>query len=96
MLLSIENYISWRKSNKEIYIRYISGDTAVLSISKNGIDAEAMYISEVLKEYIIEPNCWFTIETLGLQTELEDNIKFGNIKVASDNWRPEPRSSSID
>ena len=91
MLLSIENYISWRKSNKEIYIRYISGDTAVLSISKNGIDAEAMYISEVLKEYIIEPNCWFTIETLGLQTKLEDNIHIGKLTVAPDDWKPEPR-----
>ena len=91
MLLSIENYISWRKSNKEIHIRYIYGDTAVLSISKNGIDAEAMYISEVLKEYIIEPNCWFTIETLGIQTELEDNIHIGNLTVAPDDWKPEPR-----
>ena len=91
MLLSIENYISWRKSNKEIYIRYISGDTAVLSISKNGIDAEAMYISEVLKEYIIEPNGRFTIETLGLQTKLEDNIPIGKLTVAPDDWKPEPR-----
>ena len=65
MLLSIENYISWRKSNKEIHIRYISGDTAVLSISTNGIDAEAMYISEILKEYIIEPNCWLQLRHWG-------------------------------
>ena len=91
MLLSIENYISWRKSNKEIHIQYISGDTAVLTISKNGIDAEAMYISKILKEYIIEPNCWFTIETLGLQTKLEDNIHIGKLTVAPDDWKPEPR-----
>jgi len=91
MLLSIENYISWRKSNKEIYIRYISGDTAVLSISKNGIDAEAMYINDLSKEYIIEAECWFTIETLGIQTELEDNIQIGKLTVAPDHWKPEPR-----
>ncbi len=91
MLLSIENYISWRKSNKEIHIRYISGDTAVLSISKNGIDAEAMYINDLSKEYIIEAECWFTIETLGIQTELEDNIHIGKLTVAPDDWKPEPR-----
>ena len=91
MLISIENYISWRKSNKVIHLRYISGDTAVLSISKNGIDAEAMYINDLSKEYIREAECWFTIETLGLKTQLEDNINIGNITVASDDWRPEPR-----
>ena len=91
MLLSIENYISWRKSNKEIHIRYISGDTAVLSISKNGIDAKAMYINDLFKEYIIEAECWFTIETLGLQTKLEDNIYIGKLTVAPDDWKPEPR-----
>ena len=90
MLLSIENYISWRKSNKEIHIRYISGDTAVLSISKNGIDAEAMYINDLSKEYIIEAECWFTIETLGYETELEDNINIGNLTLAPEDWKPEP------
>jgi hypothetical protein len=90
MLLSIENYISWRKSNKEIHIRYISGDTAVLSISKNGIDAKAMYINELSKEHIIEAECWFTIEALGIQTELEDNVNCGKITVALEDWRPEP------
>ena len=45
MIITIEDYISWRKSNKGIYIRYIAGDTAVLSISKNGIDC-LLYTSD--------------------------------------------------
>tara|TARA_B100000900_G_C20424007_1_gene652133 strand:+ start:123 stop:404 length:282 start_codon:yes stop_codon:yes gene_type:complete len=93
MIITIENYISWRKSSKSIFIRYISGDTAVLSISRNGIDAEAMYIGSSLREYLINPGNWFTLETLGHETEVEANISSGDIIVASDDWKPTPLKS---
>ena len=91
MIITIEDYISWRKSTKGIYISYISGDTAVLSISKNGIDAQSMYINSSLNEYTIDPHCWFTIETLGRATEIEVNINLRSITIAPEDWRPIPR-----
>ena len=93
MIITIEDYISWRKSNKGIYIRYITGDTAVLSISKNGIDAQAIHINGALRECTIDADCWFTIETLGYQTEVEENINSGSIIMAPDDWRPSPIKS---
>jgi len=72
MIITIDDYISWRKSTKCINLKYIAGDTAVLSISKNGVDAQAMYINSILTEYSIEPGCWFTVETLGYKTEIEE------------------------
>ena len=62
----------------------------MLSISKNGVDAQAMYINSVLTEYSIDPGCWFTVETLGYKTEIEENINSGSIIIAPENWRPTP------
>ena len=78
MIITIDDYISWRKSTRCINLKYIAGDTAVLSISKNGVDAQAMYINSILTEYSIEPGCWFTVETLGYKTEIEENINSGS------------------
>ena len=90
MIITIEDYISWRKSTKCIMLKYLAGDTAVLSISKNGVDAHAMYINSVLTEYIIDPGYWFTLETLGYKTEIEENINAGSITIAPEDWRPTP------
>ena len=90
MIITIDDYISWRKSTKCINLKYIAGDTAVLSISKNGVDAQAMYINSLLTEYSIDPGCWFTVETLGYKTEIEENINLGSITIAPENWRPTP------
>jgi len=49
-----------------------------------------MYINTVLTEYSIDPGCWFTVETLGYKTEIEENINSGSIIIAPENWRPTP------
>ena len=52
-----------------------------------------MHINGVLRECTIDADCWFTIETLGYQTEVEENINSGSIIMAPDDWRPSPLKS---
>tara|TARA_B100000519_G_scaffold20595_1_gene14692 strand:- start:716 stop:895 length:180 start_codon:yes stop_codon:yes gene_type:complete len=40
--LDLDKYLSWRSSDDEFCVRLTNSDTAVLTISENGYDAQAM------------------------------------------------------
>ena len=75
-------------------LRLTSGDTSVLTVSKNGHDAESILLN-VGSETEIPTGYYFTIETLGTQSKVafdKDNFKE---TIAPPDWRPLPRPSSL-
>ena len=76
-VLNLDVYLSWRSSKEDLRLRLTSGDTAVLTLTENGHDAEAIHLN-VGSDIEIPAGHWFTIETLGTQSEIsfnKDNFK---------------------
>ena len=69
-------------------MRLTNGDTAVLTLSENGHDAQAIHL-EIGKVVKISAGHWFTIETLGSVSVILDIADFKEI-IAPPDWRPEP------
>lgn len=92
IILDLENYLSWRSPTVDLVLFVINGDTTVVTISLNGHDAEAIYLNVGDKIKILSGS-WYTIETLGMQSEIKFNPeKFEEITASLD-WKPLPRCS---
>lgn len=89
--LSLDEYLSWRRLNKDVRLRLSDGDPVVLSMSKNGHDAEAMYLQSVADVAFIDTGCWFTAETLGVSSTLKIDPGDYKEELAPEEWRPSPR-----
>ncbi len=59
-VLNLDVYLSWRSSKEDLRLRLTSGDTAVLTLSENGHDAEAIHLN-VGSDIEIPAGPWFTI-----------------------------------
>ena len=91
--LSLDEYLSWRRSDIRVSLRFNSGDPVVLSMSVNGYDAEAKYLRTPADVVELDAGCWFAAETLGVTSILE--IDPGNYRenLAPVDWRPQPRGA---
>ena len=93
--LNLDYFISWRQSDKTLTVKWNSGDVAVLTMSPNGHDAQSVYLSTDRQHFNIDCGTWYTIETLGRESEIsffpDDFVE----KLAEKNWRPLPRHKSI-
>ena len=94
IVLDLDKYLSWRSSDVALRLRLTSGDTSVLTISENGHDAEAIHLN-VGSEIEIPAGHWFTIETLGIQSEITFNKNNFKETIAPPEWRPIPRPSTL-
>ena len=92
--LTLDVYLSWRSSEEDLRLRLTSGDTAVLTLSENGHDAQAIHLN-VGSEIEISAGHWFTIETLGTQSEITFNKDNFKETIAPPEWRPIPRPSTL-
>ena len=93
-VLNLDVYLSWRSSEEDLRLRLTSGDTAVLTLSVNRHDAEAIHLN-VGSEIEIPAGHWFTIETLGTQSEITFNKDNFKETIAPPEWRPTPRSPTL-
>ena len=94
IVLDLDEYLSWRSSGVALRLRLTSGDTSVLTVSENGHDAEAIHLN-VGSEIEIPAGHWFTIETLGSQSEITFNKDNFKETIAPPEWRPIPRPSTL-
>ena len=94
IVLDLDKYLSWRSSEVALRLRLTSGDTSVLTISENGHDAEAIHLN-VGNEIEIPAGHWFTIETLGTQSEITFNKDNFKETISAPEWRPLPRPSTL-
>ena len=94
IVLDLDKYLSWRSSDVALRLRLTSGDTSVLTISENGHDAEAIHLN-VGSEFEIPAGHWFTIETLGTQSEITFNKDNFKETISAPEWRPLPRPSTL-
>ena len=94
IVLDLDKYLSWRSSEVALRLRLTSGDTSVLTVSENGHDAEAIQLN-VGSEIEIPAGHWFTIETLGTQSEITFNKDNFKETIAPADWRPLPRPSTL-
>ena len=94
IVLDLDKYLSWRSSEVALRLRLTSGDTAVLTVSENGHDAESIHLN-VGSEIEIPAGHWFTIETLGTQSKIAFNINNFKETIAPPDWRPLPRPSAL-
>ena len=90
VILDLDKYLSWRSSEEELCVRLTKGDAAVLTLSENGYDAQAIHL-EFGRSIKISAGHWFTIETLGTESEVSFNISDFKETIAPPDWRPEPR-----
>ena len=94
VVLDLDEYLSWRSSLVDLRLRLTSGDSSVLTLSENGHDAEAIHLN-VGSEIEIPAGHWFTIETLGSQSEITFNKDNFKETIAPPEWRPIPRPSTL-
>ena len=94
IVLDLDKYLSWRSSEVALRLRLTSGDTAVLTVSENGHDAESIHLN-VGSEIDIPAGHWFTIETLGTQSKISLNKDNFKETIAPPDWRPLPRPSAL-
>ena len=73
VILDLDKYLSWRSSEEELCLCLTNGDTAVLTLSENGHDAQAIHL-EIGKVVKISAGHWFTIETV--ETEFDRELAF--------------------
>ena len=95
VILDLDKHLSWRSSEVELCLRLTNGDTAVLTLSENGHDAQAIHL-EIGKEIKISAGHWFTIETLGTGSEITFDIADFKEIIAPPDWRPEPRTAKFN
>ena len=94
VILDLDKYLSWRSSEEELCVRLTKGDAAVLTLSENGYDAQAMHL-KIGNSIKILAGHWFTIETLGIKSEISFNISDFKETIAPPDWRPKPRPSEF-
>jgi len=92
----------WHRIDATEIWHFAGGDPLVLTLSKDGHDAEATYLGPDLSKgqnahIVIPPNCWQTAETLGSWTLasciVAPAFSFSGFELAPENWRPMPRSA---
>ena len=73
----------------------MNGYVAVITMSENGHDAEAIHLRVGSRAVQIPADNWYTIETLEIESEFNfDKEKFIET-VAPPDWRPVPRPANI-
>jgi hypothetical protein len=95
VVLNLDEYLSWRFSEEDLRLRLTNGDTAVLTLSENGHDAQAIHLN-MGNEIQISAGHWFTIETLGTQSKVNFNVDDFKETIAPSDWKPVPRSSTLE
>ena len=95
VILDLDKYLSWRSSEEELCLRLTNGDTAVLTLSENGHDAQAIHL-EIGKVVKISAGHWFTIETLGTVSVITFDIADFKEIIAPPDWRPDPRPAKFN
>ena len=91
LTLDLDQYITWRKPDRTLTISFASGDTVVLTVSKNGHDATASHLSHSSEPFKIPVNAWYTAETLGSESVLRVEPDDYTEVIAPPDWRPSPR-----
>ena len=91
--LTLDTFLGWRCMDKDVRVALRSGDPVVLTISDNGHDAEARYLSFASEQTLIPAQCWYTAETLGTKSTLAFEPDDYLEELAVEDWRPVPRDS---
>jgi hypothetical protein len=96
VLLNRDKFLSSRSTDEDLLVSLVNGDVALITMSENGHDAEAIQLSVGSRAIQIPAGNWYTIETLGIESEFNfDKEKFTET-IAPPDWRPVPRPSNIN
>ena len=100
-LLQAGEVSAWHRVDATEIWHFAAGDPLVLTLSKDGHDADAKYLGSDLTRdqnphVVIPPHCWQTAETLGRWTLVSCIVApafdFAGFELAPKDWRPTPRS----
>ena len=89
--MDINHFLSWRRADISIIVKWLSGAPLVLTTSINGHDAESIHISVSNLEHEISAGSWYTIETLGKKSKIGFMPDKFIVELAEKHWRPSPR-----
>jgi predicted cupin superfamily sugar epimerase len=99
-LLQAGEVSAWHRVDATEIWHFAAGDPLVLTLSKDGHDAESRYLGADLTKdqnphVVIPPHCWQTAETLGRWTLVSCIVApafdFAGFELAPKDWRPTPR-----
>ena len=61
--LSLDEFISWRRVDKDVSFSVHHGDPVVMTVSPSGNDAQSHHISTVSEPILIPAHHWYSAET---------------------------------
>tara|TARA_Y100001933_G_C18891343_1_gene518432 strand:- start:586 stop:885 length:300 start_codon:yes stop_codon:yes gene_type:complete len=94
VVLDLDSYLSWRSVDRDLEIKVTSGDNVVLTISPNGYDAVSTHLENGGVGALVKAGEWFTLETVGIRSEICFNNNDFKETVAAAEWMPVPRASN--
>ena len=93
VVLDLDKYLSWRSADRDLELKVTNGDNVVLTISPNGHDAHSMHLENGGASALVKGGEWFTLETIGLRSEICFNSDDFRETVEAADWMPVPRDS---
>ena len=93
VVLDLDRYLSWRSADRDLELKVTSGDNVVLTISPNGHDAQSTHLENGGAGALVKAGEWFTLETIGIESEVCFNNDDFRETIAAPDWMPVPRAS---
>ena len=92
LILTLDSFISWRRNSKDIRISVTNGDPMVITISRNGHDAQSHHLSALSGSLQVPKDYWYSAETLGITSQIAIEPSDFCEELAPEGWRPSPRN----
>ena len=89
--LSLDEFISWRRVDRDVSFSVHHGDPVVMTVSPNGNDAQSHHISTVSEPILIPAHHWYSAETIGVASTIKLVPDDHSEDIAPEWWHPVPR-----
>jgi hypothetical protein len=89
--LSLDEFISWRRVDRDVCFSIHHGDPVVITVSPNGNDARSHHISTLSEPILIPARHWYSAVTLGVASTIKLVPEDHSEDLAPEDWRPVPR-----
>ena len=89
--LRLDEFIGWRRMDKDVSLSVHHGDPVVMTVSPNGNDAQSHHISTASEPILIPARHWYSAETIGVASTIKLVPDNHSEELAPEDWHPVPR-----